>query len=525
MRTPDVLTEKLDFNPLFKKALQLMEESAKNVLVTGRAGTGKSTLLEYFRSIAEKEIVVLAPTGVAAVNVSGQTIHSFFRFSLDVTAKSIKSLDDPIYKKMDAIVIDEVSMVRADLLDWVDKFLQVNGRVKGAPFGGVQMIFIGDLYQLPPVVRGEQERKIFRDHYESEYFFDSLAFKGAEFEHIELEKVYRQTDEFFIRLLNGVRNKSITDEEIELINARCVEDLRALPDDAIHLTTTNAMASERNELELSKLKGKTYTFEADIKGDFKETSFPADEVLRIKKGAQVMLLNNDPAGRWVNGTIGAVHDIKGDFLRIRLADGDVEEVYPFTWKNYRFFWNEKTKSVESAAAGTFTQYPVRLAWAVTIHKSQGKTFDSVVIDIGRGTFAPGQLYVALSRCRTFDGIFLKKKIRKSNIWLDWRVVKFLTGYQYERSEKRLPLEAKVELLGKAIENGSHLEITYLKPDDTKSRRVIKPECVQEMEYNGSRFLGLKAYCLQREADRTFRVDRILEMKERLPGSIETPTPA
>lgn len=516
MRAPNVPLEKLDLNPLFKKALHLMEESDKNVLVTGRAGTGKSTLLEHFRSITRKETVVLAPTGVAAVNVSGQTIHSFFRFSPNMTTVNIKRVANPVYAKIDAIVIDEISMVRADLLDCVDNFLRMNGRTKGVPFGGIQMIFIGDLYQLPPVVRGKQEQEIFNKHYESAYFFDSHAFRGVEFEYVELEKVYRQTDESFIRLLNGIRNKSITDEEIELINERYVEDSKALPGDAIYLTTTNAMAGERNEMELSKLKGKPYLFEADIRGDFEETSFPADEVLRIKNGAQVMLLNNDPDGRWVNGTIGAICDIKRDLLLVRFAGGDVEEVYPFTWKNYRFFWNEETKSLGSAAAGTFTQYPVRLAWAITIHKSQGKTFDNAVIDIGRGTFAPGQLYVALSRCRTFDGLHLKKQIKKSNIWLDWRVVKFLTGYQYERSERQSPLETKVELLRKAIEDGSHLEITYLKPDDSKSKRVIKPGSVQEMEYMGVKFLGLKAYCLQRQADRNFRVDRILEMRETTP---------
>ncbi|GFP28074.1 hypothetical protein HKBW3S43_00771 [Candidatus Hakubella thermalkaliphila] len=248
-----------------------------------------------------------------------------------MTTVNIKGVANPVYAKIDAIVIDEISMVRADLLDCVDNFLRMNGRTKGVPFGGIQMIFIGDLYQLPPVVRGKQEQEIFNKHYESAYFFDSHALRGVEFEYVELEKVYRQTDESFIRLLNSIRNKSITDEEIELINERYVEDSKALSGDAIYLTTTNAMAGERNEMELSKLKGKPYLFEADIRGDFEETSFPADEALRIKNGAQVMLLNNDPDGRWVNGTIGTICDIKRDLLLVRFAGGDVEEVYPFTW--------------------------------------------------------------------------------------------------------------------------------------------------------------------------------------------------
>jgi ATP-dependent exoDNAse (exonuclease V) alpha subunit len=373
MYTP-VFPQKIDFNPQFQKALKLMEESDKNVFITGRAGTGKSTLLEYFRSITKKNIVVLAPTGVAAVNVSGQTIHSFFRFQPGITVKEARRQAEeninPIYENLDSIVIDEISMVRADLLDCIDEFLRITGKKEGAPFGGIQMIFIGDLYQLPPVVRGKEEREIFKDHYDSEFFFDSKAFKSVEFEYVELEKIYRQSDEFFIQLLNGIRNKTITDEEIEFINARYIEDESVLPKNAIHLTTTNEMASRRNEAELFKLRGRLHIFKAEIKGEFDEKSFPTERVLSLKKGAQIMLLNNDPEGRWVNGTIGKIRNIKRSYLLVKLPSGDVEEVYPFTWKNYRFFWNKKTKSVDSEVIGTFTQYPVKLAWAITIHKSQ-----------------------------------------------------------------------------------------------------------------------------------------------------------
>lgn len=489
-----------------------MEETDKNVLITGRAGTGKSTLLEYFRSVTDKKIAVLAPTGVAAVNVSGQTIHSFFRFHPDITQNKVEKIDEELYKQLDVIVIDEISMVRADLLDCIDRFLRLNGRTSKVPFGGLQMIFMGDLYQLPPVVRGPDERRIFEKHYESEYFFDSRAFNSADFEYIELEKIYRQTDEFFIRLLNGIRNKTISDEEIELLNARCIEDGCRLPEDVIYLTTTNAMADERNKAELAKLKGKTYSFVAEVNGDFARDSFPTDPLLKIKKGAQVMLLNNDPAGRWVNGTIGTVRSIRADFMIVQIPDVGKEEVQPFTWKNYRFFWNERKKTVESAVAGMFRQMPVRLAWAITIHKSQGKTFDNAVIDIGRGTFAPGQLYVALSRCRTLDGVFLKKRISRSHALVDWRVVKFVTGYQYRLALKDLPLQDKIALIERTIENGTCLKITYLKPDDTKSKRVVKPERLEEMDYAGVKFLGMRAYCYLRQSDRTFRVDRILDIQ-------------
>lgn len=508
---PTTPSSELDFNPQFEHALELMENTAGNILITGRAGTGKSTLLDYFRSITDKEIVVLAPTGVAAVNVAGQTIHSFFRFRPDVTPDKIRKINDPVYKELDAIIIDEISMVRSDLLDLVDMFLRKNGKVKDAPFGGVQMIFIGDPYQLPPVVT-RQDKEILAMRYESEYFFDSDVYRSVEFELLELETVYRQTDEFFVDLLNGVRNRSITDEQIDLVNARLVDgEADDVPDSAIHLTTTNAMARERNERQLARLRGKAHVFEARLTGDFDEKSIPTDVVLKLKKGAQVMLLNNDSAGRWVNGTIGVVKDIKKDVLLVKLTDGDIEEVETVTWSRYRFVWDAKAKSVTSESIGTFTQFPVKLAWAITIHKSQGKTFDSMVVDVGRGTFAPGQMYVALSRCRSFDGVFLKAPMKKSHIWLDWRVVKFLTGYQYERSDRQLPLEDKIELARKAAADGSFLEITYLKPNDTKSRRTIRPLSVEQMEFGGKTFLGLRAYCTQRRADRTFRIDRILEI--------------
>lgn len=310
----------IEINPLFEKALRLMGESENNIFITGRAGTGKSTLLDYFRSITGKEIVVLAPTGVAAVNISGQTIHSFFGFRPDVTVEKVKKAAkkkaSPIYKNIDAIVIDEISMVRADLLDCVDAFLRINGKAPGLPFGGTQMIFIGDLYQIPPVVAGH-DRNIFREHYESEYFFDAKVYNEIEIEYLELEKIYRQTDQTFIELLNKIRNKTACDEDIELINRRVIGNEDELPKDTIYLTTTNAMAEERNEKELARLPGKNHVFKAEVGGEVDEKYFPADKVLRIKKEAQVMLLNNDPGGRWINGTIGTVSKIKGVFGNLK----------------------------------------------------------------------------------------------------------------------------------------------------------------------------------------------------------------
>ena len=501
----------LDLNSRFRQALDAMENSSANILITGRAGTGKSTLLDHFRSVTGKQIAVLAPTGVAAVNVAGQTIHSFFRLRPDTTPDKIKAVkNSTVYKELDAIVIDEISMVRADLLDMVDVFLRKNGPKKKLPFGGVQMIFIGDLYQLPPVLT-RNDKEVLAKRYESEYFFDADVFSATQFQLIELEKVYRQTDDFFLGLLNGIRNRSITDEQIGMINARLETDDARWPESAIQLTTTNAMAQKRNEQQLARLKGKTYIFKASLKGDFDQKSAPADLELKLKKGAHVMLLNNDAGGRWVNGTMGILEDIEDEELLVRLPGGNIEVVEPFTWSRFRFVWDDAAKSVAAEAIGKFTQYPLKLAWAVTIHKSQGKTFDSVVVDIGRGTFAPGQLYVALSRCRTLEGVYIKTPVKKSHIWLDWRVVKFMTGYQYGRSEELLPLADKISLIERAATDGSLLEMTYLKPDDTKSRRKIKPHCVEEMEYRGRKFLGLSAFCLERQAERVFRVDRILEI--------------
>jgi len=506
--------EGIEINPQFAEALRLMEETGRNIFITGRAGTGKSTLLEYFRSITRKNIVVLAPTGVAAVNISGQTIHSFFGFRPDVTVdkvkKEAKKKASPLYKNLDAIIIDEISMVRSDLLDCVDQFLRINGKTPGAPCGGIQMIFIGDLYQIPPVVTGP-ERQIFKEYYQSEYFFDAKVWPEMDCAFLELEKIYRQTDPAFIELLNKIRNKTVTAADLEAINRRATCGGHKLPEGVIYLTTTNAMAEKRNQAELDRLPGKHHSFAAEISGAVDQKYFPAEEVLHLKVGAQVMLLNNDAEGRWVNGTIGTVSKIKKEGLSVTLLDGTTETVKPFKWSINRYYWDEKARSVASETMGTFKQYPLKLAWAITIHKSQGKTFDHVVIDLGRGAFAPGQLYVALSRCRSLDGIYLQREVKESDIWLDWRVVKFLTGYQYQLSDKNMPLDEKVRLIRQAIESKSALEITYLKAENEKTRRTVSPRSVRNMQYKGVSFLGMEAYCHTRGALRNFRVDRILEI--------------
>jgi ATP-dependent DNA helicase PIF1 len=463
-------------------------------------------------------VVVLAPTGVAAINVRGQTIHSFFKFKPDITVEKIKKprkdAKSSIYKKLDAIVIDEVSMVRADLLDCVDTFLRLNGPSKKDPFGGIQMIFVGDLYQLPPVLKGE-EREIFSSVYETPYFFSAHVFSRLKMEFIELEKVYRQHDEHFISLLNAIRNNSITPENLALLNRRYIPDYEpSLDDFFIYLTTTNDMADRINTKQLDKLREDLYKFEGSIDGEFGKEYLPTAVSLQIKIGAQIMMLTNDSLGRWVNGTIGKIKAVNNDgagapLIIAELPDGEEVEITPWVWQIFRFFIEEH--KLESEVIGTFTQYPLTLAWAVTIHKSQGKTFEKVIIDIGKGTFAHGQMYVALSRCTSLEGIVLKKPIQKNHIWMDYKVMNFLTGFQYQKAEKACSVDQKIEIIEKAIENQTALHIVYLKPNDEKSTRTIQPEEVGDMEFNGVKYLGVKAFCLTRHGERVFRVDRILEI--------------
>jgi len=513
-------TRNIEFNELFQRALDQMENTSRHVFITGKAGTGKSTLLDYFQNHTKKKLAVLAPTGVSALNVRGQTIHSFFGFKPNVTLRSIKKIKRSgknIYRELDAIIIDETSMVRADLLDCIDRFLRLNaGRKK--PFGGVQMIFIGDLYQLPPVVTSS-EKEFFNTHYQTPYFFDAIVMKELEMEFIELEKIYRQKDEGFIAILNAIRNNSVAEEQLAMLNQRCDQDFVPDPKDFyIWLTTLNNAAEKINREHLSMIDFPLITYQGTRLGDFKQDSLPTQVDLQVKKDAQVMLLNNDPLFRWVNGSIGKIVDIekqKGedDVIIVELLTGEIVEVMPYRWELFNYYFDKRKNNIESEVVGSFTQYPLKLAWAVTIHKSQGKTFENVVIDIGRGTFASGQVYVALSRCTRLDGIVLKKPIEKRHIFMDWRVVRFMTQFQYKLSEIRRPLEEKINLINSTIENRQKIEILYLKNNDVKSRRVITPTFVGKMEYSGKTYLGMEAFCHLRNEKRIFRLDRILEIRE------------
>jgi len=512
--------QKIDLNEEFIRALRLMEAEGKSVFVTGKAGTGKSTLLRYFCEHTDKNIVVLAPTGIAAINAGGQTIHSFFNFRPEVTpdtASEIRPKDPKLYRNIDTIIIDEISMVRADLLDCIDVFLRKYGKKRKRPFGGIKMVFIGDLYQLPPVVRSK-DKKLFNSIYRSPYFFDARVFSEIDLEFIELEKIYRQKDRNFIELLNRIRNNTVTSDDLERLNTRVMPDFQPSGKDFyIYLTTTNALAERINMEKLSKIRGKERVFKGEVKGNFPESDLPTSTVLTLKRGAQVMLLNNDSLGRWINGSIGKIVDFVRedgeDLIFVELEDGEVVDVFPFRWETIEYYYDEDKRKISSSVTGSFTQYPLRLSWAVTIHKSQGKTFDRVIIDLGHGTFAHGQVYVALSRCTSFDGIILKNPLKKGHILMDRRVVEFLTKFQYTISEREMPLDEKISVIIEAIERQEPLEITYLKKSDEKTKRIIHPISVGEMYYGGKKFIGLRAYCTMRDEERNFRIDRILRIRQ------------
>ncbi|MCY4166071.1 MAG: AAA family ATPase [Gammaproteobacteria bacterium] len=500
----------------FARALEAMRVGRRHLLITGSAGTGKSTLLSLFCESVDWDPVVLAPTGVAALNVGGQTVHRFFGFGIDITPESAgtrRPRNPRLYRNLRTLIIDEVSMLRADLLDCVDLFLKRHGPLPGQPFGGVHMVFIGDLYQLPPVVTG-MEREALKQSYDSPHFFSARALEGVALETVELTKIFRQRDRAFASLLNRIRKNAAEPGDIERLNAR-VEPHFEPPEGQgyITLTGTNRKAAAINEARLDALHAQEHESQAVIQGDFAREYYPTEACLRFKKGAQVMLLSNDSADRWVNGSIGVIEDIAvgggEECVLVRLADsGRLARVEPHEWELIRFDLSEG--AIVSSPAGTFTQFPFRLAWAVTVHKSQGKTFERMVVDLDR-VFAAGQAYVALSRCTTLEGLVLIRPLAAGAIRCDWRVQRFLTGEQYKRAERRQSTDEKLEMIEQAIEAGADVEMEYLKRNDVRTRRRVRPLEVGMRSYSSHEFLGMRAWCALRKDERTFRLDRILSL--------------
>jgi ATP-dependent exoDNAse (exonuclease V) alpha subunit len=425
------MPEKIEVSEQFQNAYEAMERGDKHVFITGKAGTGKSTLLRYFRERTRRAVAVVAPTGVAAVNIDGQTIHSFFKLRPGATVEETQhdgraARKDKLFKMIETIIIDEVSMVRADLMDCIDVFLRTALKSK-ARFGGKRLIMIGDLHQLPPIVRGEEAAEL-KIKYQTPFFFSSEAIKDClqlgMLEYIELTKIYRQTDERFIEILNAVRGGVITERQLAELNMQYDPEFSDDEGKHMHLMAVNAQADEHNEVNLARLGGKVAIAEGKVKGEFRESELPTDLELRLKNGARVMLVNNDSQGRWVNGTLATVREVRDESIDVTLDNGKILEIQPFTWNKAKTKFDKESGELTRETLGSFTQFPLRLAWATTIHKSQGKTFDRVVIDLGRGAFAAGQSYVALSRCRTLEGITLKRPIRRSDLIMDARILDF-----------------------------------------------------------------------------------------------------
>lgn len=511
------MSKKIDFDENFQKVFEELENGNKHIFLTGNAGTGKSTLLEYWRDKTKKNIAVLAPTGVAALNVKGQTIHSFFGFRPDITIQKIRQFyrnkgKKGLFKKLDSIVIDEISMVRADLLDCIDAFLRMHGKNHNLAFGGIKMIFIGDLHQLPPVVMNN-EKDIFSGYYKTPYFFSSIVFDNLEIEFIELKKIYRQTDEKFIEILASIRNNNINNEQLSLLNSRVDEQFETPSNKFfITLTTTNNKTQAINDYHLSKLSGQKFTYEGKGIGKFDVKALPTNSKLEFKVNSQIMMVANDKEGRWVNGSLGKIVKINSDkkdgpdVVVVELENGYEVEVIPYTWEMFRVEYNPAKDQLQTESVGSYKQYPITLAWAITIHKSQGKTFDNVIIDFGWGTFAHGQAYVALSRCTNLNGIVLTKEFEKAHIITDEKVKIFLSRFEYlagsEKNSNSQTDDIIAEIIEKAIEDKSLLKFV----DQNNQQRTVSPDLVLK---DSNEFT---AYCFTLDKVETFKFADIKDLK-------------
>lgn len=461
----------------------IVEKTDMSLFLTGKAGTGKTTFLREVVRYTKKKCIVLAPTGIAAVNAGAMTIHSFFQFGLGpfvqgvIEPKSdfrINKSKLELIRHLQLLIIDEVSMVRADLMDHIDVELR-RIRRNSKPFGGVQLLMIGDLQQLPPIAHGGED-ELLRQYYKTLYFFSSAALKSMKYSCIELKNVYRQTDRHFIDILNHARDCTLTSQDISDLNARYIPGFSPKPEDGyIRLMTHNRQVDYVNETELEKLDSKPYTFVAAVTGTFPEESYPTADSLTLKKGAQVMFIKNDPERRFINGTLGEVKSIDKNSIAVRLTEsGTVIDVEPMEWQNIRYQFDEESKEISSKQIGRFKQYPLKAAWAITVHKSQGLTFDKAIIDV-HAAFSPGQAYVALSRCRTLDGLVLSSPVSASVFMRDNAVDAYMN--YISRSVEELAFSSCYEYFEyeKKAEPEEVAPVKKVKGNQEKPKKVNKEE--------------------------------------------------
>ena len=455
------LPQNLDLaNPEFMQAWNLIRHTHRSVFLTGKAGTGKSTFLQYICKHTKKKHIVLAPTGIAAMNVGGVTLHSFFQiptrpippddtdYSLSKIKKKLKLSKEKIkiIKAVELIIIDEISMVRSDIIDFVDRVLRSYSDNKKEPFGGKQLLLVGDIFQLEPVITADT-RNILSHYYSNFFFFNAKVYDSVDLVSIELKKIYRQQDDRFIKILDRIRMNQATTDDLKIVNTQyCEYDTINYDNFTITLASRRDIVDNINTRNLEVLPGDEFTFKGKIDGDFPEKLLPTDRDLILKKNAQIIFIKNDKDKRWVNGTIAKVHKITPESLMIKLENGDIHTLSPEIWRNIKYTFNEEKKQIEEEILGEFTQFPVKAAWALTIHKSQGLTFSNVILDLGDGAFSSGQTYVALSRCTSLEGITLKSKLSKRDIIVNPTIANFSKSFNDQAAISNAISYARADIL-------------------------------------------------------------------------------